>query len=53
MNEWTSARNLFFNLLIEPVWNRNLSLHPLRVKTRSLLIEPVWNRNRQNTLRKR
>ena len=32
-------------LLIEPVWNRNLSLCAIRTSAACLLIEPVWNRN--------
>ena len=32
-------------LLIEPVWNRNVSLSSVAIKPSLLLIEPVWNRN--------
>ena len=35
----------FFNLLIEPVWNRNTFQSRLRFGLTHLLIEPVWNRN--------
>ena len=33
-------------LLIEPVWNRNLFGCSARRRVQRLLIEPVWNRNR-------
>ena len=33
------------NLLIEPVWNRNLVIETSGRVCSSLLIEPVWNRN--------
>ena len=34
-----------FNLLIEPVWNRNIAIDWSRLWASILLIEPVWNRN--------
>ena len=37
-------------LLIEPVWNRNITDNELRHLNQNLLIEPVWNRNRDITL---
>ena len=33
------------NLLIEPVWNRNIARWTLNAHILLLLIEPVWNRN--------
>ena len=37
---------VLYNLLIEPVWNRNVSLLNLQKESGvQLLIEPVWNRN--------
>ena len=38
--------NEVINLLIEPVWNRNLLRLCLAFEVCQLLIEPVWNRNR-------
>ena len=32
-------------LLIEPVWNRNVAKKRRNTKDHALLIEPVWNRN--------
>ena len=32
-------------LLIEPVWNRNLQIRKRGKEDNRLLIEPVWNRN--------
>ena len=32
-------------LLIEPVWNRNVLFELLTLRQDILLIEPVWNRN--------
>ena len=34
-------------LLIEPVWNRNISIADMQNALYGLLIEPVWNRNGQ------
>ena len=34
-----------YYLLIEPVWNGNLSRCPLPLRLALLLIEPVWNGN--------
>ena len=36
---------MFDQLLIEPVWNRNLTEKLAWLFVSSLLIEPVWNRN--------
>ena len=38
-------RSLKTQLLIEPVWNRNLDSDSHLHDDRLLLIEPVWNRN--------
>ena len=32
-------------LLIEPVWNRNVFIGAMKYRCYELLIEPVWNRN--------
>ena len=48
-NHQGNRRNQF-QLLIEPVWNRNMPKQKARRFTaRQLLIEPVWNRNTAET----
>ena len=42
--KWTTE------LLIEPVWNRNVRIIGDDVPSNTLLIEPVWNRNLNETL---
>ena len=32
-------------LLIEPIWNRNLYAYQIGLQIIQLLIEPIWNRN--------
>ena len=43
--EFTISGSVRYNLLIEPVWNRNFKVKMFTGAFSRLLIEPVWNRN--------